>query len=456
MKFFKFDRSLNRLETPDGVLTLSTLFFPFFIELVLINLMGTVNTVALSRYSGDAVAGVGAATQLMQMFYMFYNVISSGAAIVISQNLGAGNKENAANAAVVSLLFSTTLSFILGILLALLAQPILMTMQLEAELLTYAVTYFRICISFSFLQAIISAFSAILRSYGRPRVAVKVTLLMNVVNVILNYIVIFRPFETPLNGVSGIAISAVISRAIGLIVMIVLFLQFSIGIHFSKDALKHLDIILKVLKIGVPGGITSLSYSLSQVVSTGIIATVGATAVTTKIYLDNIFFYVFVLGLALGQASSIMISRLVGAREFEHAYRLNKQNLKITILCNIIFSFIIYQLGDYIIRIFTSDPEIIQMAKGIMLIDIMVEIGRGFNHIEGNSLRGAGDVVYPMIISLSSCWIMSILFSYILGVRFELGLLGCWIAFAMDETFRATSFFLRWRSRKWTTKSVVD
>jgi Na+-driven multidrug efflux pump len=111
--------------------------------------------------------------------------------------------------------------------------------------------------------------------------------------------------------------------------------------------------------------------------------------------------------------------------------------------------------GSYIIRLFTDNPEIIRIARVIMLVDLFVEIGRGFNHIENNSLRGAGDVVFPMIVSITSCWTVSILFSYILGVRLGLGLLGCWIAFAMDELFRGTLFFLRWRSRKWMTKSIT-
>ncbi len=85
---------------------------------------------------------------------------------------------------------------------------------------------------------------------------------------------------------------------------------------------------------------------------------------------------------------------------------------------------------------FTSDPQIISMGRHLMLIDILVEIGRGFNHVEENSLRGAGDVIYPMAVSMISCWTMSILFSYILGIRMGLGLTGCWIAFAMDEFFR--------------------
>ncbi|MDF2587891.1 MAG: mdtK 3 [Anaerocolumna sp.] len=456
MVFFAYDKQLNKLESAEGVLTLSSLFIPFFVEMILINLMGTVNTLALSHYSDNAVAAVGASAQLMGMIFTFYSVISSGAAIVINQNLGAKKREMAANAAVISVFFSGFISITIGILLAIFSRPILVAMNLKDEVLNQAIIYFRICISFSFFQAINTSFSGILRSYGKPKAAVKVSLLMNVLNATLNYIVVLRPFETPLKGVSGIAISAVISQGFGLLFMLTIFFKSSLGIHFTKDIIKQFDIIFKILKIGIPGGVSSLSYSLSQVVSTGVIATLGATAVTSKIYLENIFFYVYVLGLALGQATSIMISRLAGSHEFDHAYRLNKQNLKITILCNVLLSISIYLLGGYIIRLFTSNPEIIRIARTIMLIDLFVEIGRGFNHIEANSLRGAGDVVFPMLISIISCWSISILFSYILGVKLGLGLLGCWIAFAMDECFRGTLFFLRWRSRKWTTKLIVN
>jgi Na+-driven multidrug efflux pump len=278
---------------------------------------------------------------------------------------------------------------------------------------------------------------------------------VNIINAFLSYLVVFRPFETPLHGVKGIAISVVISQACGLLFMIFLFLRASLAIHFTPAIFRHLMLIWTILRIGVPGGVTSLSYSLSQVVSTSIIATLGTAAITTKVYLENIFFYVYVLGLALGLSTTIMISRLAGAREYDQAYRLNRQNLKITVFCNILLSLCIYLFGEYIIQIFTDNPEIIRIAKWIMLIDLFVEIGRGFNHIEGNSLRGAGDVVFPMTVSITSCWIISILFSYILGVRLGLGLFGCWIAFAMDELFRGTLFFLRWKSRKWTSKSLV-
>lgn len=94
------------------------------------------------------------------------------------------------------------------------------------------------------------------------------------------------------------------------------------------------------------------------------------------------------------------------------------------------------------------------MARGILFIDIFVEIGRAFNHVEDNSLRGVGNVMFPMVIAIISCWCISILFSYLLGVHLGLGLYGCWIAFIMDELFRGLLFFRRFKSKKWMTKKV--
>lgn len=347
------------------------------------------------------------------------------------------------------------MGIILGLVLAFFAKPILSLMNLKDDLLQDAVIYFRICITFSFLQAIYTSLSSVFRSYGKPKIAVKISLFMSFTNALLNIIIVFRPFPFILKGVWGIAVSTVISQALGMCLLLYFFKKASFDIHFKKETLKQLPLLGKILSIGVPGGLSSLSYSLSQVVSTSIIATLGATSVSAKIYLDNIFFYVYVLGLALGQATAIMISRLAGAHMYDQAERLNKQNLKITIFCNITLSLLILLFGKNLIRIFTDNTEIITIAASIMIIDLFVEIGRGFNHIENNCLRGCGDVFCPMMISITSCWIISISFSYLFGIKLGLGLIGCWFAFAMDEIFRGVLFFLRWRSGKWRSKVLI-
>lgn len=454
-KLFHFDPELNRIETEHETLTMKSLFVPFFIEMILMNLMGTVNTLILSSYSDEAVAAVGTATQMMNMIYTFYTVVGTGASIVISQQLGAGNQKRANDAVNLSILLCGGLSILVGIVLGIFAHPVMSIMQLEEDVLTLATDYFRICIMFSALQAEVSVLSAILRAYGRARVAVMAAIFMNVLNAVLNLIVVFRPFEVPLYGVSGMAVCCVISRLVTLFIFIAIVLRMPEVMRFYIPSKDSFSLAKSILYVGIPGGIGSVSYSISQVVSTSIIAVFGTLAISTKVYLSNIFFYVYVVGLALGQATSIMVGHLVGAGDYERADRLNKQNLKITIFCNITISLLIIIFGQYILRMFTDSAEVFEMAKTIMVIDLFVEIGRGFNHIEENSMRGAGDVMFQLVIGMISCWTMSILFSYIFGVVCGFGLAGCWMAFAMDELFRGITYYFRWKSGKWKQSKLV-
>lgn len=454
--FFSYDRTLASFETPNGIMTLPKIFIPFFIEMFLLNTMGTINTLMLSRYSDEAVAAVGAATQVTSMILTLYTVIGSGASIVINHNLGAGRREAASNAAFSSLVFCGGLSLLTGAVLSAFAGPLLSLMHLEDRVLAYAVTYFKTVIRFSFFSAVISSISGILRSYGKPRVAVCISLTRNVLVAFFDYLVIFRPVELPLSGVSGIAVCYVVSDGLGLLLAVILLHKASLGLSLRKKRLRDLRTIRTILKVGVPGGISTVSYNVSQVVTTSVIAILGTAAISTKIYVSNIVFYVYVFGLSLGMSTSLFVGWLSGAREYERAYRLNLQNLKLTITANILLSSLVFLFALPLLSLFTDDPQILSMGRTLMGIDILVEIGRGFNHIEENSLKGAGDVLYPMGVAMISCWTMSVFFSWLLGIRLGWGLPGCWAAFAMDEFFRGTAYFLRWRSRRWMTKTVSE
>ncbi len=449
-----YSSELGRVETPQGTMTLPRIFLPLFLEMFLMNLMSTVNTFTLSFYSDEAVAAVGSAGQFMGMILNFYSVISTGASIVISQNLGAKKTKRASDAAFCALFAEISLSVILGVSLSFFALPLMRMMNLTGNVLQYAASYLKICIRFSFFAAAVSISSAIFKSYGKPKISVFVTIGMNALNAFLNYLIIFRPVELPLHGVTGIACAYAVSEACAAAVMIFLLLKIPLGLHFREKSKESFQILPKVLRIGIPGGISSLSYSISQVVTTSIIALVGVQAVSAKIYVSTLVFYVYVLGLSLGLSTSLMTSWLTGAGKYEQAYRLNLQNLKITILLNACLSALLACFGSALLRIFTDDPQILSIGHTILFLDIFVEIFRGFNHIEENSLRGAGDVVFPMIVSIVSCWVMSVFFSYLLGVKLGFGLLGCWIAFGMDEAFRGILYLTRWRSRKWMEKTV--
>ena len=448
------DKEVTKVKTAEGYITLRGLFVPFFIEQILANLMGTINTLILGRFSDDAVAAVGAANQVLGFIFTFYAVICGGASVIISNRLGEGNEKEAKDVAFVSVIFTFVLSLGVSLILALFGSDIMGFLNLEGDTLKMSIDYFRIVALASVLQGVISAISAVLRSYGLSKPAVFASLLMNALNALFGYIVVIRPFETPLYGVTGVAFANTLARAIALIVIAVQLQKSKAAISVKGKRLSDFKCLSNILKIGIPGGVSNLSYSFSQIVSTSILALVGTMAISAKIYISSIVFYVYVVGYSLGMSSSILMGWMTGAKEFDKAERLNKMLLKFTIILNPSLSALIFIFHKPLLSLFTKNPEIIAMGASVFFIDIFVEFGRAFNHIEDYSLRGTGDVLVPMIVNMSSCWFMSILFSYILGVRLNMGLNGCWIAFMMDECFRGIVLLIRFKSGKWKQKSV--
>lgn len=453
-KFHWIDFKNASIETEKGTLTLMGLFIPLFVEQILMNMMGTVNTIMLGHYADDAVAAVGAANQVNGFIFTFFAVISGGCSVVISHRLGAGENKEASDAAFTSVIFTTVLSMLIGFLLSKMAYPIMRLMQLEGKVLDMAVGYFRVIMSFAVIVGMISVVSAILRSYGKPKLAVIMSLSMNVLNVVFNYFILYGTKNLPWKGTTGIAVANVCARGLALLLGIVFLFNSNLGLEFHKKNIKTLACIGRILRIGVPGGVSNLSYSLSQVVSTSILAVLGTTALTAKIYVSSIVFYVYVVGYASGLSTAIMMGWMTGAGQYERAYQLTRQVLRFAVTLNVVLSSVIFVFHRPLMGLFTSSTEIIEMTGIIFLIDILVEFGRAFNHVANNSLNGAGDVMFPMIISIVSAWGMSILFAYIFGIRMGFGLAGCWMAFAMDEIFRGLIFYFRFRSKKWMNMKV--
>lgn len=454
-RLLRYDASLGRIATPQGELSLRKLFLPLFLESFLLNLMGTVNTYVLSFHADASVAAVGSANQLIGLSLTLFSVVSAGAGVVISQNLGAKEKRAASDAACFTLLFVGGFSLLLGVGLSFCGKALLRMMKLEGAFLEEAAAYFNIIIRYSFFPAMLTAFSAVFKSCGRPKVSVCVTLGMNALNGLLNYLVIFQPFPIPLEGTRGIALCNVACKFLGFLTMGILLLHAKLGLDLNPLHRHDPRMLLRVLRVGIPGGVSNVSYSLSQVLTTSIIVQLGVAAVSTKIYVSNIVFYVYMFGAALGSSAAILIGWLVGAGKTEQAYRLNMQSLRLAVTMNAVLSLCVFFLGGHLLGLFTADAEIIRIGRHLLAADIAVEVFRAVNHVEENALRGAGDVFFPMAASIASCWCASVLLAYVFSIRLGMGLLGCWLAFACDEGVRAAAYLIRWHSRRWERKVLI-
>lgn len=431
--------------------SLFALTWPIFIEISLYMLMGSADTLMLSQYSDNSVAAVGVSNQLLNLLIVMFSFITTGTTIVIAQLLGAGRKQEATQVAYVSLGTNFLISFVISLLMFVLAVPILHMMGLSSELMPDATVFLQIVGLLSFIQALIMTYSAILKSYGFTRDTMYVTIGMNLLNVAGNYLVIFGPFGFPVLGVMGVALSTSFARLIGLTAMI-LIVRHRIGLRFSFKRMFYIQRthLKKLLKIGIPSAGEQLSYNGSQMIITLFITFMGTQALAAKVYTQNLMMFIMLFGVAISQGTQILIGRLIGAKEFDAAYRRCMKSLYWAIAISLLSSTALSLSSTHLLTFFTSNSEIIQIASVLLILTIILEPGRSFNMVIINSLRAAGDAKFPVYMAMISMWGIGLPIAYLLGIQLEMGLIGVWISFIVDEWVRGIFMYRRWRSRVWT------
>jgi putative MATE family efflux protein len=437
-------------------LSLVAITWPIFIETLLRMFLGNVDTFMLSHYSDNAVGAVGIANQVNFMLMLIYAVSSTGILITISQYLGANQRKKAVEAANTALLLNFIFGFILSGGIVIFAKPLLRLINTPVELMDYASTYLRIVGSVSFIQALLTTTAAIIRSFGKTKVSMYVTMGMNIVNVIGNSLFLYGFFGLPVLGVTGVAISTAVSQTLAFfLVFFVIMKKIDIKTSFKSLFSFRKDLAKQIIAIGLPSAAESGAYQVSQLVITAMINTMGAIAVSTKIYTMNILWFVMLFGISLGQGTQIIVGHHVGARENDRAYKACLRSLKVSLVIAAIMSTVIAVFGKTLVSILTSNEDIIQMAGKLLWYSILLELGRVFNLVVVNALKASGDATFPAVAGIISPWFTSVLFCYLLGIKMNWGLVGVWIGLMSDEWLRGVIALYRWKTRIWESKRLV-
>lgn len=187
-------------------------------------------------------------------------------------------------------------------------------MKMDNELMSDGIDYMKIVGGFVFLQAIVNTFSAILRAHGKTKTCMIVTIIMNVLNIGLNYVLIFGFGPIPSLGVAGAAISTTFSKFVAVIILGAVVFKTVVKEFKAKYllAINRYE-IRKILTIGIPSAGETISYNLACLVITRIINDMGKTVVTANSYISTITNYNYLFALAIAQGTAIMIGWKIGA-----------------------------------------------------------------------------------------------------------------------------------------------
>ena len=435
---------------------LVALIIPLIIEQFLNVLVGMADTIMVSNVGEAAVSGVSLVDSVMLLLINVFQALATGGAVVAGQYLGRQREKRACEAANQLVWFVTLLA--VGIMAVMyLGKGFILHVvfgQIDADVMHHANIYLLIVNASIPFIALYNAGAAIFRSMGNSQVSMKVSMLMNIINVCGNAILVYG-FGC---GAEGVAIPTLISRMVAAILITVLLLNQKQLLHI-KPSLRYQfrpGLVKKILQIGIPNGLENSMFQLGKIIVLSLVSTFGTYAITANAVANTVASFQTIPGMAMNLAITTVISQCVGARDYEQARYYTRKLLKIAYASVVVTVVIMLAASNLITQAYNlSDITAAEAIKIFFLHGISVMMIWPTAFSLPSTLRAAGDVRFCMITSVTSMWVCRVVFSYVFGQFFGFGVFGVWMAMILDWWVRAFFFVRRYRGSQWMTKALV-
>ena len=436
-------------------------FWPLLVETFFAVLVGLTDTLMLYAIGTPSVAAVGSAFTYLSFINVSFVVISSGMLAVFTQYVGADHAEVTKKARNLALIINGSLAIIVTIVLFMVGPLFLQWVLKDTLLIEEATEYFLIVGAGTLFAAINPLLGNYMRAFGHDKSPMFANILANVVNITLNYLSIYV-FDW---GVAGVAWATTLSFFVQFIVNLILG-----NIHLEKVTLRatvsYQKLLNDALKVGIPSAIEAFMLLGTMSVIITMLNQFDSSGIHTaaRVTVEHIARLVFVPGAALAHASSIKTGFYVGAGNFQKAQRRINLITFWALMISFSLSFLLAIFPEWIVYIFMEAEHVegvhlveeLKLIRLILWINIVVELGRNVNVIIGESLKVTGDALFLGVTSFLSESILAIGLSYYFGIVLEMGVVGIFIAIAMDEGFRGILFFYRWYNRRWRKKVFIQ
>lgn len=432
------------------------LIIPLIIEQALALSVGMIDTIMVAFVGEAAVSGVALVESVNILMIHLFTALATGGAIVAGQYLGRKEEESARHAAR-QLVIAVTLCSVAVTALALpLNGPILRALfgQVEADVMASARTYFYItAASYPFI-AVFNAAAALFRSMGNSRKAMQNALIMNLANLAGNALFIYG-FGW---GVFGAALSTLLSRMLAAITMMVMLRSPALPVRVRSYSLRGIDtgMIRRILRIGIPNGLENSVFQFGRIIVTGLVALHGTASIAAHAVANSLTGIEVIPGTAIGLAMLTVIAQCVGAGDYAQAKRYARTLTRYAYAAMIALNAVMLAILSPVVGLYNLSAE-----SSALAIQIMVIHGIGAmtiwppSFVLPNALRAAGDVRFPMTVSILSMFVFRIGVSYLLVYVFRLGVISVWLAMCADWIVRSVCFLWRWRSERWQRYSVL-
>lgn len=435
---------------------LAVLILPLIVEQLLAVLVGMADSIMVASVGEAAVSGVSLVDNIMVLLINLFAALATGGAVVAGQYLGQQRKEGACRSATQLIWFITICAVVVTGLIYVFREWILHGVfgQIEADVMGHANTYLLIVTASIPFIALYNGGAAIFRTMGNSQISMRVSIIMNLINVSGNAILIYGFHR----GTEGVAIPTLVSRIVAAVIIIVLLcdsrrdISIESTLHYRPDW----SLIGKILNIGVPNGLENSMFQLGKIIVLSLVSTFGTYAIAANAVSNVIASFQVLPGMAIALAVTTVIARCVGAGDYEQVKYYTRKLLVITHISLVAANGIILAALPLILKAYNLSDITAQTTRDIVVFyAVCCVLFWPVSFTLPATFRASGDAKMCMIISVISMWIFRIIFSYILGKYMGMGVFGVWVAMIIDWLVRGACFILRYYSGRWKHQALA-
>ena len=437
----------------------------FAIPLLLGNLAqqlyNTVDAIVVGQYVGDAALGaVGLANPVINLIFVLFMGISTGATIVVSQYFGAKDRENLSKAVGTTIMLTVISGVIMAIVGAILTRPLLVLLDTPESMLDMATDYLSIIMLGLVGSGLYNILSGVMRGMGDSVSPLIYLLVACILNIFLDLLFVVGFGMTT----DGVAWATIIAQAVSAFLCVRRLLRMKDVIDLNRSTLRiSKSITRRVVRLGVPSGITQMIFSMSSILVQSLTNSLGANIVTANTVVMRVDGFAMMPNFTFGIAATTFAGQNIGAKKLDRMFKGTRELTALALGTAIVMVAGILLLGKNLLYIFTSTPEIINLGLDMLKTLALGYIVFAVSQVLQGVMRGAGETTIPMWISIICTVIIRMPLAYVWAfltrsAEFPNGepmclygsLLICWLCGCAMSVY----FYFRGKWRKRVTETL--
>lgn len=415
------------------------------------------DAVMLGRYSQNAMGGVSLCNQVQYLLQMLVVGAGEGAVVLGSQYWGKGNLKPIPHIIGVALRFGGSLAVILFGVVFLFPTQLLSLLSNDSAVIAEGQKYFQIICFTYIIFTVTNILVASLRSIGIVKIGYIISGSTLVINVCLNYCLIYGNLGFPELGVRGAAIATLVSRCVELLIVIyyLKYKEHRLNLTLAKPLHIDTSYMRDYSRVSAPVLINQSLWGLAQMVQTGILGHLGGDVTAANAIAVQVFQVLSVVAYGAASASGIVVGRTIGAGNEQRLRPLVHTLQVLFIIIGICSGFLIFILRVPILMIFggTLTEQAHELSMQFMLVLSITTVGTAYQMACDNGIiRGGGDTTFSAKMNLISMWLIIVPFSAMAAFWWKCAPVVVFFLLKWDQLYKAIPVVLRLRSWKWVKK----